>query len=322
MAGLVVTDIVSSFGAYINQGQNADKVKAAFMNPESSLLKVFRSIPTQNEVERSALVTQSRVAQAFKRKWSALGDTTFKPHSISLFKHKMDVEIYPDDVEKSWMAFLAGTGIKRSEWPIGRWLVEKMLLPKYDADIEMNERVSGIYAAPTDNTTPANAGTAMDGIIKILDNHITASQITPFATGALSATAATLVGQIEGFVKSIDHKVRKYISMVNVPLEIKDLFIEGMNAKYNVNWGQLQDGDLIKIRHSKIVVNFVEAQDNTDLIWATIDENAVRYVKRDNNRKQVEIQDLQRQVMIFTDHWEGLGFNVPEFVFCNDQPFA
>lgn len=318
--GLTISDVVSSFGAYIDQGQTAAKVNQAFILPDNALVRLARNIPTQNEVERSVLGTQSRVAQAFKRKWSPLGDTTLKPHTISLFKHKMDVDLYPDDVEKSWLAFMAGPGIKREEWPIGRYIAEVYLLPQYMSDIEMNERVSGVYAAPADDTTPANAGTAMNGLISILDAHITASQITPFATGALSSTPNTFVGQIEDFVESIDPKVRKFIKSVQIPMEQMDIWKTGMQSLYNVNYQS--EADIMKVRNQSIRVELVEAQDGTDLIWATTDGNFVRYVKREKNAKAFEMQADKRLLNIFTDHWEGIGFNVPQFVFTNDEPFA
>lgn len=318
--GLIISDVVTSFGAYINQGQNQDKIRQAFILPDNALVRLARNIPTTLELERAVLGTQSRVAQAFKRQWSPLGDTTFEPHEIKLFKHKMDVNIYPDDVEKSWMAFMAGTGINRAEWPIGRYIAEKYLLPKYMSDIEMNERVSGVFSAPVDNTTPANAGTAMDGIIQIMQNHITASQITPFTTGALSATPATFVGQVEGLIKSIDPKIRQFVKSVQLPMEKMDDWKTGMQSLYNANY--LSEADILKVRNQSVRVEFVEAQDGTDLIWAATDGNFVRYVKREKNANMFEITSDKRLVNIFTDHWEGIGFNVPQFVFCNDEPFA
>lgn len=318
--GLIISDVVTSFEAYINQGQNQEKIRQAFILPDNALVRLAKNIPTANELERSVLGTQSRVAQAFKKQWSPIGDTTFKPHEIKLFKHKMDVEIYPDDVEKSWLAFMAGPGIDRKEWPIGRFIAERYLLPQYMSDIEINERVTGVFAAPANDTTPANAGTAMDGLIKILDNHITASQITPFSTGALSATAATFVGQVEGLIKSIDPKIRRFVKSVQIPMEKMDAWKSGMRTLYNQNY--LQQSDIMKIADHDIAVELVEAQDGTDLIWATTDENFVRYVKREKNAKMFEITSDKRLVNIFSDHWEGLGFNVPQFVFCNDHPFA
>ncbi len=318
--GLTVTDVVTSFGAYINSGQSEKNIHAAFMRPELALMKVFKTIPTENEVERSVLVTQTRVAQAFKRKWSPLGGTTFKPHAIPLFNHKLDEEIYPDDIEKSWLAFLAGAGIDRKEWPIGRYIAEKFLLPQYMQDIEMNERIAGVYAAPADNNTPAAAGTAMNGVKKIIQDHVTAGLITPFATGALSATPATFVGQVQNFVKSIDPTERRFVKYVNIPMSKMDDWKDGMQTLYNGQF--LSEANLLKVRNQNVEVNFVDAQDGTNLIWATVEDNAVRYVKRAGNAGKLQYEAEDRKVKIFTDHWEGLGFNVPQFVYVNDAGIA
>lgn len=312
--GLTVTDIQSSFGKYIKAGQSAADIRNAFMYPEQSLLKVFRTIPTENTQVRSALLTNTRVAQAFKKRWSALGDNVFKPHTIDLFKHKMDVEFYPDDIEQSWLGFLAGPGIKREEWPIGKYIALEML-KQYMHDIEIEERVKGVYAAPADNTTPANAGTAMNGLRKIFTDHVAATQITPYASGALSATANTFVQQVEGFVNSIAPKERVFVTSVHLPLNTIDRWKSGMQALYNQNY---KAEDLMTVRNNpNVQVMFHAAQDGTNLMWATVDGNAVRYVKRAANNYEMDKKDI-RLLQLSTDHWEGLGFNVPQFAYVND----
>jgi hypothetical protein len=313
--GLILTDIKTSFGKYIDAGQGEKDVHNAFMYPENKLLSIFQTIETKDTQVRAGLMTTSRVAQAFKNKFSALGNSEFKPHVIDLFKHKMDVLLTPDDVENSWLGFLAGPGLKREEWPIGKYIAME-LLKRYQYDVELDERVKGVYVAPADDETPAAAGTAMNGLRKIFTDHVTAGLITPYASGALSNTAATFVQQVEGFVKSIAQKERQYVKAVVLPMNKKDLYKEGMQSLYNQNY--LSEADILTVRNNPgITVMFTESSDGTNLMWATMDGNARRYVKRDAKNYLMGVKDL-RQLQVTTDHWEGLGFVVPQFAYVND----
>ena len=125
---LTVSDIVSQYGArYENKGQNINDVFTAF--------KRERTIPTYatkrfttNDVIQLAQADINNVLQPFHKTFSTKGDTTIVANEITLRKVKVDISIDPDDIEQTWLGFMADLNDgERANWPIVRFIWEKWL---------------------------------------------------------------------------------------------------------------------------------------------------------------------------------------------------
>lgn len=315
---MIASDVVTEYGAYyLNHGQNANNLVQK-LNYKSEFDSLFTTIATDDTVIRMGSSTMSRLLQPFQKTWSPTGEVTFKAQPITLYKKKVDFQDYPDDLEATWLGFLADEGLDRKQWPFVKWLLEKHIIPKTIEDYERNEVYAGEFLAPPTPGTAGAVGTSMNGAKKIINDHITATDITPIATGALSTTPATFLAQIEAFVDAIDPLYRSTPMTLAMNYAQSVVFKRGMRAAYNVNYEQT-NSLMTLIDYPNIEVRGLHAMGSSGKIFATPKFNAIRGVKRLANLDRVQVENVDRLVKIYTDFSSGVGFVIPELVFTNDQ---
>jgi len=310
-----VAAIVAEFGAYyINQGQNATRLVKKLYE-KSMTEEAFTTVVTDETKWRGGESTITRLLQPFQKTWTPTGTFSAKPIEIDAFKLKLDFEDYPDDLEATWLGFLADANLDRKEWPIVRWLVEEHILPRMNQDFEINEIFNGVYAAPTTGTAGAG-GTAMNGIKTIRNGHIADGRIVPISTGALETNPLLFVEQMEEFVDSINTLYWNSPMQLNVSQQLERRFLRGFERKYgrNINY----TGTGTQIDGTNITLVGRPSQNGSNILWATPKTNAVRLVKKSQNLNTVRIENVDRKVKLYTDFWTGIGFLIPEIVFTND----
>ena len=322
-----IADVVSQFGAYyIKNDTNMQRLRAMLYQPVETA-KYFQERPGDDTVYRAVLSTLNRIVQPFQKAFTAIGTTTFKPNSFPLFKLKVDMTETPDDLEASYLGFLAAAqDLDRKNWPFIRWMVEVHVMGKIQEDLENNEYFAGVYAAPTSGTAGA-AGTAMNGLRKVIRDYNTASRLNlgngPIVTGAAAASAADFVTQVEEFVEDIPSLFRSRIDHIFMSKELQTKYRQGKRAKYNTNY--LQSTDLLTLEdHSHISVVGLSSMSaaSTGMYFATLKENRIRATKKAALANSMKIESAKRAVDLMTDWWEALNFEVPEFVFVNDQDLS
>lgn len=311
-----VSDLITEFGAYYqNQGQNANRIYRT-LRAQFATQALFTLVLTDETIWRAAQSTMTRLVQPFQKAWTPIGLAELSPIEIRQYKLKMDHEEYPDDIDATWLGFLASENLDRKEWPIVRWLIENEILPQIQEDLELNEIYSGVFAAPTPGTAGA-AGTAMNGVKKVINDHITGGRITPIATGALETDAKLFVDQIEDWARQIDVRYRMRMMQVAMSEDNDELFREGFDLKYNVNYRQ--DAQNTRVRYKNLEIVGLPSMVGSGKIFTTPKENAILMKKRSINENRIQLESEDRRVKFWTDFWMGIGFTLPELVFTNDQ---
>lgn len=312
-----VADLITEFGAYyLNQGQNMSRLYQ-LLRRDFITGDVFTPVVTDDTIWRASEVRMQRIVQAFQKQFTPVGSPAFVPVEIRQFHLKADTQEYPDDLEATWLGFLSGPNVKRSEWPFVRWYLETQFFPQIQEDLEMNEIASGVYAAPTPGTASA-ASTGMDGIKKIITDHISDSRIVPQAMGAIPADDADFVTQLEEFHKGIDKRYRNGVLDLCMSEDLELKYKRGYRAKYLAGTS-LVEGTSLKIIDTNITVKGLPAMQGSSRYFATPKANAILLKKKTQNQRAVDVQSIDRLVKFMTDWWMGLGFIIPELVFTNDQ---
>jgi hypothetical protein len=272
--------------------------------------------------------------QAFTNNYHSKGTVAFKPNEMPLGEFKVNKTVKPDDVSKSWVGFLSTLEVKeRKNWPLIRWIIQQMIIPNMLAQYEKEVvyrgwKVTGFDGTPTvdgatfvrelasaDAQLPANA--SMDGIRTQIIRWEDEGRITPISTGAPSATATTWVEQVEAFIASIPAHERAQMDYLWMSEALYWRYVDGVREKYNKYYAQ--DEDLTLIKNSMVKVNWLRGMDNSTKIWCTPASNRVRPTKEDNSgRFAVEGKDIY-SVLIATDFMKLLTFDVPEWIYTNDQ---
>lgn len=311
-----VADIITEYGAYyVNSGQNTQRLHRQLYY-ENDFDELFTQVQTTDTVYQLASSVFTRLAQPFQTDFTPLGDVEFSPAPIMTYGIKADGKFNPDELENTWLAFLASGDHDRSTWPFIRWLLEVHMVPKLQEDILLNEAYSGVYAAPTAGT-PGGAGTAMNGVKKIINDHITAGDITPIATGAFSADAATFVGEIEAFVEAIPEKYRTQKMKLVMSQALFARFRKGQHVTYNQYYDKVEE--TVLLLYPNIEVHGTAALGSSQKIWCTPMENAYCVWKYGEKQGDFGIESEDRSVKVWTDFRKGYGFVIPQIVYTNDQ---
>lgn len=310
-----IADIITEWGAvYRAEGQGIQDLMIKLMQ-KSETEALFPVRITEKTILEKAVAEFSRVLQRFQKGFTPIGTTTFTPTKIPLWKQKIDVSEYPDDLEESWLGFLADSALDRRQWPFVTWWLTN-LLSKAAEDLEKDEIFWGVPGTITAGTATA-AKTNMLGIRKQINDAITATDIAPVVMGAVPTTASDVVAYIETFWKSIPELIRSQMDVLVMRPGIRDLFREGMRAKYNMNYAQV--GSLLTIIDTNVQVVGVESHTGSDKMWATPSWNRQRGLKKPANETFFEVEKVDRQVKAYTDFYKGVGFWIPQYVYTNDQ---
>lgn len=319
-----VSSVVTQFGAYyIANPDNMKRLRNMIYQPNETA-KYFQERPGDDTTYRSVLSTLNRIVQPFQKAFTPIGTTTFKPNEFPLYKIKVDMEETPDDLEATYLGFLASLPeLDRANWPFIKWLVEVHVMAKIQEDLELNEYFGGVYAAPTAGTAGA-AGTSMNGLRKVIRGYNTAGRTNlgngAIVMGAPNADPALFVDQIEAMADAIPSLFRSKIDGFFMSKENATKYLRGKRKKYNMNYAQSSDLLVVEdYQNIKIIGLQSISAANSNLIFATLPENRIRATKKAALANTMKIESAKRVVDLLTDWWEALNFEVPEFVFHNDQ---
>lgn len=315
-----VAALVSEYGAhYIDEGQNMQRLTRQLYYG-NSFDELFTIVRTDNTTYRGASSLVTRLAQPFQQDWTPLGDVEFVPAPIETYGIKMDVDVNPDELVKTWMGWATSNDHDRAEWPFIRWLLEVHLVPKFTEDIMLNEAYNGEFAAVTPGTAGA-AGTAMDGLKKIINDWITAGRISPFTIGAWSADPETFVTQLEDdFIGAIEEKYQRQTMTLVMNVSLYNRFRAGQLAKYNKHYEQASTERFMLFPNITVVGE--PALGSSEKVWCTPKENQILAWKYGEKGADFGIESRHRTVSIFTDFYKGYGFLIPEIVFTNNLDLA
>lgn len=316
---ITIDEVITAYGDhYINEGQNMNNLHILPFEPYGTQA-AGTVIETDQTVLREANIEVTEVLQQYQDEFTSKGAIDFAPVMIPLQNMKIDAGFIPHKLIKSWLGFLTNNSILPETYPFIKWVVEDYLLKQKDEDLELKTIYKGVYVAPTTGTA-GNAVDTMDGIEKLQNDLVTATEITPIVTGDLSVmTAENFVTAIETFVKSIPEKYRYNVPMtINMNRTYRDKFREGNRIKYNMYYAQDTSLDNV-MGFDSISVAGLASMVGKGRIWATPKYNLLLPVKGFSNSNGFDVQKVDRKVKFLTDWWMGAGFVQPKLIFMNDR---
>lgn len=322
-----VTDVVSQYGAYYKPGSDNQKNLKNMLYYGIETASFFQQRLTEDTIYRGTLASLDRVVQPFQKKFTPISTLSFVPNEFPLYKLKINLEETPDDLEATYLGFLASIEEQdRTKWPFVRWWLEMHVFPKKNEDLELNEHYSGVYAAP--NGTDAGAiSTAMNGLRKTIRAYNTAGRTNlgngAINTGALAADPVDFVDQVEAFADAIPTLFRSKLDALFMSKENATKYLRGKRKKYNQYYAQA--GDMMNVEdynNIKIVGLQSMSAAESNMLWSSIPENRIRPLKKASLADTIRLQPDIITVKAHTEWWEALNFEVPEFIFHNDQDLA
>ncbi len=322
-----VSAVVGQFGAYYVAGSANQANLRNMLYKAVETAQYFSNRPTSDTIWRGTQASLDRVIQPFQKAYTPIGTITFKPNQFPLFNIKIDKDETPDDLEPTYEGFLADVADnERANWPFVRWFAENHVLPRKDQDLEVNEYFSGVFATPTPGTA-GNAGTSMDGIRKVIRGYNTAARTNlgngAIATGVAATSDSDFCEQVEGFVDGIPSLFRKQLDYIFMAPELYIKYKRGKVKKYGLQINYTSGSDKTNIEdYQNIQVIGLESHTGSGLIWTSLPTNRIRPIKKAALADTLKIESAKRTVSLYTNWWEALNFEVPEFIFHNDQDLA
>lgn len=309
-ATITLTDIITDFGTYIGTNQK-DIMKLLTQPTESE--KYMTTIMSQDLEFRAAKAVIDDLVQGFQKGWTPKGTAAFTPIAIPQRRHKIDLSFYPDEVVDSWLGFLTNEATDRKAWPITRYIIEQLVIPKVNDNRELKLIGIGNYAAPAEGVAQAT-GLSMDGFCTILEDKYAAgtSNINFFETDAL--TDDNIFDSVEAFAGNIDElyqglSMRVFLSKSwyrKYHTRRRDL--HGMDTNY--------DGQKDVIEGTNMILTPLPSMATKNLIFATPQPNFVRLMNRNSGASQINVESVDRQIKVFADWYESVGFGIEEAIFC------
>lgn len=316
-----VQQIIAEFGAYyLKSGQNSKRVKQLLL--QAAVTPGYMTpIKTDETVYQMATSTITSILQGFQKGWTPKGAVKFLPNPIPLRKFKIDFEEYPDDLEATWLGFLASNSTNRKEWPFVKWLIETHIIPKAKEEAELSEYYNGVYAAPTPGTA-SDAGTNLDGLKKLIQAAVDSDGTTRGIANVLDAAkvgaldTATIFDQVEAAVDGIAGAYQtKKMGMFMAP-EMARAYLRDKRSQgfYTIS---SQSGINTGIDFTPQQVVGLPSMAGTTDLFITPKENMIYATKKAANATNFKLEESKRQVFVMADWWEGIGFGINEAIWTN-----
>jgi hypothetical protein len=311
--GITLSDLKTEFGTYI--ATNHKEILKRLVQKTVSM-QYMKTIASKDLEWRASKAVIDDLVQGFQKGFTPKGTATFTPLSIVQRRHKIDLDFYPDDVFESWLGFLTDESKSRKDWPITKFIVDELILPKVDENRELLLIGKGDYAAPVENTAQAT-GLSMDGFVTIIEDDEaleTGKKFNYFDPGAIGALSSTnIVDFIEAYVDWISEAYQGI--PMNVFLSQSNL--RAYKRKFRDTYGANTDFDgkteVILDSNKKLVG--LPSMAGKNVIFSTPKENFIRLLNANEGASNIEIESDVRKILVFGDWHESVGFAMGEAVF-------
>ena len=309
---MISANIKNELGAYkvLMRDQIAEQM---FQSPETvaHLKTYFTEAQANTEVALPAFQL-SEVVQGFQAQLTRKGDAAMRGHKTTMRRCKINVGIDADAIVGEWEGFLYNEKLKRTDMPITRYIMERVLL-KVQEEREEEIAYKGVYVAPTLGT-PSTAAAAVDGLGRMIALGITGGTIAPFVQGAV--TAANIFEYVEQFLVNIPSKFRyKKLKL----FMSHDNLLNYQRDKRNTYNYKIELSELIKVDFSSIEVIGLASMAGRNRIFATVPGNLVRLLHKNYGADNLELRDDSPYVVDVVADWhECYGIADHRYFWCND----
>lgn len=314
MASVSISELVKAFGAYyIDSGQNMKNILR--MLTQGSVTPSYMSqVKTNDSVFRMATYALGEIVQPFTKDWNPSDPGKFIPNEIQKRKIKIDLDVYPDDIDDSWAGFLASSNLAKKDWPLIKFLIENYIIPRIQQDMETQVYYKGVYKAPVSGQ-PKVANDVMDGIEKCLQTGVNKGTVN-ILTGIGVLSKATVLDQVEAAIDQISDiyqgtEMIVCMAPVFARAYLRDKRSQGvyqLSSDKNLNLG-------IDFSPNR-VVPLPSMGASTDM-FITPKANLLHVTDKTMNKETFKIEESKRCVSILTDWHEGVGFGIDEVVWTN-----
>lgn len=306
-----VKEIVAAFGAYYeNSGQNTKRILLA-LTQGAVTPKYMTAVKTDDTIFRLSQAHIKKLVQPFRKGWHPVNAASFTPNEVRLFKMKVDEEITPDDVEATWLGFLAGQNLSRKDWPLVKYLIENLYIPQIHQDMEMEAYFWGVRKEPAEGS-PVVPADGMDGLHFQIQKGVDKDSVN-LVSGVGKLEPAQVFDQVEAFDDGIKGVYESVPMCIFVSPAMKKAYLRDKRSQGFYDFKS--DADInADVDFSPRKVVGLPSMTGYEYMFATPQSNILHLTKRETNKTSIKIEESRREVDLLCDWWEGVGFGMDGLV--------
>ena len=253
------------------------------------------------------------LTQPYQKDWTPKGTATFTPEILKNRPVKVDFTLEPKALEATWLGYLKTNGSSAEEYPFVQYIYER-LIEKVARELN-NTTINGVYVAPTAGTAGA-AIAAFNGLLKIVTDAITATKITPIATGALSTS--NIRTKVEQMVDALPTEHRDQDLVLLMSPSWARAYFRLNRTDFGANIDYKPGETMVDFTNVKIVTP--QYMNGSSRMIITPAANLFLLEDGVNEEERMIIEAEKRVINIMMDFKRGVGFGIIEdYVWTNDQ---
>lgn len=310
-----------SLGAY-HRSQGKLLFKQAFYAGESTQhMEVYPNVKDEQPLIVPSVkeLSQVGIANAFNPTTDAI---TFGNRMLKVRPAKVDLTIIPKELHQKYLAWLFRSGQNPYEHPFEAFIMD-YVMQKVAEDAE-TVRWKGVYAGGTAPAAGATNTTAIaDGFLHIIADEITATNLTPIVTGAITATNA--VASLEAVYQGADDRLKKPGGKMYVSPQVKEFYNSDYRTRFGgVNYNQAFEKRFLELSEGKVEIVAMHGLSGSQRV--IYDPLGVMTIGTDllSDENSIITEREKRAINIMVDYVVGVQFAAIDlqsvkYIVVNDQ---
>jgi hypothetical protein len=225
----------------------------------------------------------------------------FGARILKVRRYKVDLLLVPNVLEKTWLGKYRQKGSNPMDLPFEAFIMQ-YITERVHENMRMKALFAGVYNAG--GTTP---GAVMDGVLKLIADEITATNITPVVTGAI--TNANVIDKLEQVYDSLGEAYKASETQMLVNPTIFDWY----TRKYRLDYGANTDysgmpAGMFRLDGTSCVVKREPGLGASQRVICTPVSNLVYGVDSFSEENNIRVQEFERTIKLMIDAKAGVQF--------------
>lgn len=298
MSAINVTALAATLGVYARDHNFSDIVTQAFVEDD-----FVRKFDLQLGITNQRPMPNLTVGELSK----PFADGSFDPNADTLafdariltVEHaKADLLIKPYELYNTWLGLSKTPGFDPKELPFEKFILDT-IAKKIRDEVHLQMIYNGVKAA---GTTPVDV---MDGFLKLVADEITATNLTPVVTGAI--TVSNAVDSVEAMYDQLGSAYKKMGGVFRMSDTLSNLYKRNYRNAYGANTNY-DEFDRMKVDGTNWVIEPDYGMEGSGRIIATPKDNFTLGMDLESDISDMEIQIFERSLKILTDYSIGAQF--------------
>jgi len=300
-AAIDYTDLASALGAYYRQNDDGVMSQLMLGMDIEDRISVLDGVKDEQPLIHSVtgdLVKPGGDPTSFSATANAFD---LQPRVLKVRPWKIDLTFYPQLMERQWLGYLKSNGSDPTEMPFAEFFFNE-ITKKANENIRLSALFGGSYNGA--GTAPADI---FDGFLEIIADEITATNITPVATGAVSS--GTVIGDIEDTYDNLHEAAKGVPGIILVSPTLFDWYVRAYRSTHGAN------GDYTGMAQGKVpldgsmyMITREPGLASSQRIIATTVENLVYGVDTAGEENTVRVEQNRRAIDVMVDAKGGVQF--------------